>query len=204
VREPAVFLLDEPLSNLDAQVRDSMRTELKKLFRGINATVLYVTHDQTEAMMMSDFLVVMDGGAIRQTGEPTHVYQNPTHRFVAEFIGTHRINTLTGRLENGRFQSADGRIAFDTTIRKQGEVLLEIRPERLSFGTQEDVKLNGETVLVEPMGSSNLISVKVGKNELKMFLTRRPSEGEHLSLSFSSRNALFFDPHSGLRLQPGP
>ncbi len=204
VREPAVFLLDEPLSNLDAQVRDSMRTELKKLFRGINATVLYVTHDQTEAMMMSDFLVVMDGGAIRQTGEPTHVYQNPTHRFVAEFIGTHRINTLTGRLENGRFQSADGTIAFDTTIRKQGEVLLEIRPERLSFGTQEDVKLNGETVLVEPMGSSNLISVKVGKNELKMFLARRPSEGEHMSLSFSSRNALFFDPHSGLRLQPGP
>jgi ABC-type sugar transport system ATPase subunit len=204
VREPAVFLLDEPLSNLDAQVRDSMRTELKKLFRGINATVLYVTHDQTEAMMMSDFLVVMDGGAIRQTGEPTHVYQDPMHRFVAEFIGTHRINTVTGRLENGRFQSADGTIAFDTSIRKQGDVLLEIRPERLSFGTQEDVKLNGETVLVEPMGSSNLISVKVGENELRMFLSRRPGEGEHLSLSFSSCNALFFDPRSGLRLEPGP
>jgi len=204
VREPEVFLLDEPLSNLDAQVRDSTRTELKKLFREINATVLYVTHDQTEAMMMSDFLVVMDGGAIRQTGVPTHVYQNPTHRFVAEFIGTHRINTVTGRLENGRFQSADGAIVFDTTIRKPADVLLEIRPEHFSHGSQEEITLKGETVLVEPMGSTNLISVKVGENELKMFLARLPSTGERLNLSFSSRNALFFEARSGLRLNPNP
>jgi len=204
VREPEVFLLDEPLSNLDAQVRDSTRSELKKLFRGIKATVLYVTHDQTEAMMMSDFLVVMDRGGIRQTGEPTHIYQNPTHRFVAEFIGAHRINTVPGRLENGRFQSADGTIGFDTTIRTTGDVLMEIRPEHFAHGSQEDITLEGETVLLEPMGSTNLISVRVGENELKMYLARQPIEGERLRLSFASRNALFFDPRSGLRLNPNP
>jgi ABC-type sugar transport system ATPase subunit len=200
VRDPEVFLLDEPLSNLDAQVRESTRTELKKLFREIKATVLYVTHDQTEAMMMSDFLVVMDGGAIRQTGEPTHVYQNPTHRFVAEFLGTHRINTVMGRLENGRFASADGAIDFETRIRKSGEVMLEIRPEHLVPGNREDIAFQGKTVLVEPMGSTNLISVKVGENELRLFLARKPLSAEILSLSFSSRHALFFDAQSGLRL----
>jgi multiple sugar transport system ATP-binding protein len=200
VREPEVFLLDEPLSNLDAQVRDSTRSELKKLFRGIKATVLYVTHDQTEAMMMSDHLVVMDRGTIRQAGAPTHVYQDPTHRFVAEFIGTHRINTVRGRLENGRFRSADGKIAFDTTIRKTCEAVMGIRPENLDHGSREGIPLEGETVLAEPMGSTNLISVKVGENELKLFLARLPSEGERLSFSFSSGHALFFDAQSGLRL----
>jgi ABC-type sugar transport system ATPase subunit len=202
VREPEVFLLDEPLSNLDAQVRESTRTELKKLFREIKATVLYVTHDQTEAMMMSDFLVVMDGGAIRQAGDPTHVYQNPTHRFVAEFLGTHRINSVAGRLENGRFTSTDGAIVFNSLIPETGEVLMQIRPEHFVHGSQEGIALNGKTVLVEPMGSTNLVSVMVGKNELRMFLARTPSEAEHLSLSFSSRNALFFDARNGLRLRP--
>jgi multiple sugar transport system ATP-binding protein len=202
VREPGVFLLDEPLSNLDAQVRDATRSELKKLFRGIQATVLYVTHDQTEAMMMSDHLVVMDGGAIRQAGEPTHIYRNPTHRFVAEFIGTHRINTLPGRLENGRFQSADGAVVFDTRIPITSNVWMEIRPENLVLGSQEHITLQGETVLVEPMGPSNLVSVKVGENELKMFLASQPIRGAPLSFSFSSRNALFFDVQSGRRLYP--
>lgn len=200
VREPAVFLLDEPLSNLDAQVRDSTRSELKKLFRGIHATVLYVTHDQTEAMMMSDHLVVMEGGAIRQTGAPTQVYQDPTHRFVAEFIGAHRINTVPGRLENGRFQSTDGKIAFDTPILETCEALMEIRPENLVHETREEVSLEGETVLAEPMGPTNLVSVKVGENELKLFLDRPPEEGERLDLFFSPGNALFFDAKSGLRL----
>jgi ABC-type sugar transport system ATPase subunit len=161
VREPGVFLLDEPLSNLDAQVREATRSELRKLFRRINATVLYVTHDQTEAMMMSDYLVVMDGGAIRQTGQPTQIYQNPNHRFVAEFMGTHRINTVAGRVENGRFQSTDGTVVFGAPIRNSDAVLLEIRPEHLLDGSREQISLQGQTTLVEPMGPSNLVSVNV-------------------------------------------
>jgi multiple sugar transport system ATP-binding protein len=204
VREPGVFLLDEPLSNLDAQVRDTTRSELKKLFRGLRATVLYVTHDQTEAMMMSDYLVVMDAGAIRQTGEPTQIYREPTHRFVAEFIGSHRINLVPGRLENGRFQSADGTVACDAPLRTSGEVLMAIRPEDLSQEASGDISLAGEVVLIEPIGPANLVSVKVGANELKLLLPGPPIQGKDLRFSFSSCNALFFDARSGLRLNPDP
>jgi multiple sugar transport system ATP-binding protein len=202
VREPEVFLLDEPLSNLDAQVRDSTRSELKKLFREINATVLYVTHDQTEAMMMSDLLIVMEGGAIRQVGDPTHVYQDPTHRFVAEFIGTQRINMVAGRLENGRFESADGTIGFGTSIAETGEVWMGIRPEHIACENSEGITFTGETVLVEPMGPANLVSVKVGENELKLLLSRLPGAGESVRFSFSPRDAYFFDAQSGRRLKP--
>jgi len=204
VRQPDVFLLDEPLSNLDAQVRDSTRSELKKLFREISATVLYVTHDQTEAMMMSDLLVVMDGGTIRQAGEPMHIYKDPRHRFVAEFLGTHRINMVKGRLENGRFRSGDGVILLDTAIRKTGDVLMEIRPEHIACESRNGITLKGETVLVEPMGPTHLVSVKVGENEVRMFLAGLPRVGESLHLSFSSRDAYFFDAQSGLRLDPVP
>ncbi len=204
VREPEVFLLDEPLSNLDAQVREATRSELKKLFRGIKATVLYVTHDQTEAMMMSDHLVVMDRGVIRQAGEPTHIYRDPAHRFVAEFIGAPRINSVPGRLENGRFQSADGTISFDTPLRGTADVLMTIRPENLTPGSQDEIRLIGETILVEPMGPANLISVKMGQTELRLSFSRRPMEGEELQFSFSSRHALFFDAQSGLRLRADP
>jgi len=201
VREPEVFLLDEPLSNLDAQVRDATRSELKKLFRDLHATVLYVTHDQTEAMMMSDFLVVMDGGAIRQAGEPAHIYKNPVHRFVAEFIGTPHINMVAGRLEKGKFVSTDASIVFDADMEKAGEIMMGIRPEQLASGNQEDVPLKGETVLIEPMGPTNLVSLKVGENELKMFLLRSPEVGEPLNFSFSRRHAYFFDAQSGHRLK---
>jgi ABC-type sugar transport system ATPase subunit len=203
VREPEVFLLDEPLSNLDAQVRDATRSELKKLFRDLNATVLYVTHDQTEAMMMSDFLVVMDKGAIRQAGEPTHIYKDPTHRFVAEFIGTPRINMVAGRLQKGKFVSTDASIVFHADLEKEGEILMGIRPEQLAPGNQEDVPLKGKTVLIEPMGPTNLVSLKVGENELKMFLPHSPEVGEPLNLSFSRRHAYFFDAESGHRLKSG-
>jgi multiple sugar transport system ATP-binding protein len=204
VREPEVFLLDEPLSNLDAQVRDATRSELKRLFREINATVLYVTHDQTEAMMMSDLLVVMDAGAIRQVGEPAHIYRDPAHRFVAEFLGTHRINMVAGRLENGRFISADGAMGFDTAIPGTGNVWMGIRPEHIACENGEGITLTGATVLVEPMGPANLVSVRVGENELKMLLSRFPGVGESVRLSFSPRDAYFFDAASGRRLGPGP
>jgi ABC-type sugar transport system ATPase subunit len=204
VREPEVFLLDEPLSNLDAQVRDSTRSELKRLFREINATVLYVTHDQTEAMMMSDLLVVMDGGAIRQAGEPLQIYKDPTHRFVAEFLGAHRINTVKGRLENGKFRSDDGAILLDTTIGTAGDVLMEIRPEHIACESREGITLKGETVLVEPMGPANLVSVKIGENELKLFLASLPRVGEFLPLFFSPRDAYFFDAQTGRRIAGTP
>ncbi|HUL30195.1 MAG TPA: ABC transporter ATP-binding protein [Thermodesulfobacteriota bacterium] len=204
VREPEVFLLDEPLSNLDAQVRDTTRTELKRLFKEINATVVYVTHDQTEAMMMSDLLVVMEKGTIRQIGDPGSTYRDPVHLFVAQFIGAYRINLIAGRLTEGRFISDDQAITFDVQTKHQGQVLMGIRPEHLNVGAMEDVRLKGEVILVEPLGESNLISLKVGRNELRALSS---ATGElHLltTVSFASSKAYFFEAKSGIRLRSGP
>ncbi len=202
VRDPEVFLLDEPLSNLDAQVREVTRTELKKLFRDLQATVIYVTHDQTEAMMMSDFVVVMNHGTIRQTGEPISIYKNPDHRFVAEFLGTHRINLFHGRIENAKFISDDGLIVFDTTIKTQGEVLAGIRPEQIVLGTHQEISLKGTAVLTEPIGTTHLVSVRVGENEFKILTAETPHLQNQIMASFSLHDVYFFDDQSGLRLRP--
>ena len=201
VREPEVFLLDEPLSNLDAQVRESTRTELKKLFKGIHATVLYVTHDQTEAMMLSDLLVVMESGAIRQIGEPATIYRDPNHRFVAEFIGTNRINMVPGRIEGGRFISEDGSIVASAPLKNGGEVLWGIRPEHLSLGSEKEVTLRGKTVLIEPLGENSLVSVRIGENEIKVLSNEIPALHESVPVSFSPKEAYIFERQTGLRLR---
>jgi ABC-type sugar transport system ATPase subunit len=201
VREPEVFLLDEPLSNLDTQVRESTRTELKRLFKGIRATVLYVTHDQIEAMMLSDLLVVMDSGAIRQIGEPSVIYRDPNHRFVAEFIGTNRINMLPGRIEGGRFISEGGALIVNANLNTRSEVLLGIRPEHLSLGIEKEVTLRGEVTLVEPLGENSLVSVRIGENEIKLLSNKIPALNESVSVSFSPREAYVFERQTGLRLR---
>jgi ABC-type sugar transport system ATPase subunit len=203
VREPEVFLLDEPLSNLDAQVRDTTRTELKKLFKGIKATVVYVTHDQTEAMMMSDLLVVMEEGAIRQIGDPGSIYRDPDHLFVAQFIGTYRINLIAGRLREHRFISDDQAITFDVKMDYQGKVLMGIRPEHLNMGAAGDVCLPGEVVLVESLGESDLVSLKVGRNELRALSEGTGELHGSTEASFSPEKAYFFDVESGVRLRSG-
>jgi multiple sugar transport system ATP-binding protein len=204
VRDPEVFLLDEPLSNLDAQVRDITRTELKRLFKDLHATVIYVTHDQTEAMMMSDFIVVMNNGMVRQTGEPISIYKDPDHRFVAEFLGTHRINLLHGRIEKAKFISDDGLIFFDTLIKNKGNVLAGIRPEYIVLEGIKEISLKGITVLMEPVGATNLISIRIGKNELKVLTTETPAIHEPVIFSFSLNDIYFFDAQSGLRLRTSP
>jgi multiple sugar transport system ATP-binding protein len=201
VREPEVFLLDEPLSNLDAQVRETTRTELKRLFKDLRATVIYVTHDQTEAMMMSDFIVVMDHGMIRQTGEPATIYQDPAHRFVAEFLGIHRMNFLHGRIKEGRFISDDGFIIFETSIKSQSNLWVGIRPEQMVLGELRGISLKGITILMEPVGISNLITIKVGNNELKVLTNEVPAINEPVDFSFSLHDIYFFDEQNGLRLR---
>jgi ABC-type sugar transport system ATPase subunit len=203
VRKPETFLLDEPLSNLDAQVRETTRTEIKKLFKGLKATVLYVTHDQTEAMMLSDYLVVMDQGTIRQAGDPNAIYKDPTHQFVAEFVGPYRINMLSGRIEGGQFISGDGSIVFNTLVKNDQRVLVGIRPEQISLDVKEEISFIGEVVLVEPMGASNLVSVSVGENEIKILSKEAPHLQESIHISFPARDAHFFDSQSGLRLRQG-
>lgn len=130
VRDPAVFLFDEPLSNLDAKLRGQMRTELAALHKRLDATMIYVTHDQVEAMTLGDRLVLMKDGVVQQIGAPLEVYQHPANRFVATFIGSPSMNLFDGAIANGVFQGAgDAKWPVKTT--HLGECNLGVRPEDL-------------------------------------------------------------------------
>jgi ABC-type sugar transport system ATPase subunit len=195
VREPEVFLLDEPLSNLDAQIRDQTRTELKRLFKDIQATVLYVTHDQVEAMSMSDIVVVMDAGMIRQVGDPDSIYSNPHHQFVAQFVGSHRINILAGTITGGRFTSTDGTVHMALGISHEGNVSLGIRPESLRIGGEDGIQLSTQVIHVEPLGANKMVFVKTGANELKVLAPADTAvgSGDRLPVTVSPRDIFLFD-----------
>ena len=202
VREPEVFLLDEPLSNLDAQIREQTRSELKRLFKDLGATVIYVTHDQAEAMSMSDIVVVMEAGEVRQVGEPDTIYRDPRHRFVAEFVGMQRINILEGDLKNGNFVSIDESVLIPLPTSHEGRVSLGIRPEAIHIGKGMGVDLIAEVTHIEPLGPNKTIFVKIGANELKV-LVRADFEaqiGDTLNVTFSPEDIYLFDAKSGKRI----
>ena len=133
IREPTVFLLDEPLSNLDLKLREQMRTELKRLHERLRITTIYVTHDQSEALTLSDRLAVMKDGVIQQVGFPTEVYDHPGNLFVAEFIGSPSINLLKGRFNQGGIYVPGCRLRL-TGTRSEGDVIVGLRPEDILIG----------------------------------------------------------------------
>lgn len=171
VREPQVFLMDEPLSNLDAKLRVQMRTEILKLHQRLNTTVIYVTHDQTEAMTMGDRIVVMKDGVIQQVATPTDIYNHPVNQFVASFIGSPAMNFIKGRIveTDGKlfFEAANLRIRFPEdkakVLREKGyankQVTFGIRPEDIYSDNQFieanpfDSNVTAEVDVVENMGS---------------------------------------------------
>ena len=202
VREPEVFLLDEPLSNLDAQIRDQTRTELKRLFKDLQATVLYVTHDQVEAMTMSDIVVVMDAGEIRQVGDPDSIYGDPRHQFVAQFVGAHRINIFTGTITDGRFVSADGSVHMSLGVSHQGKVSVGIRPESIHIGAEDGVQLSAKVIHVEPLGANKMVFVKVGDHEVKVLAAADMAVriGDSLPVTVSPKDVFLFDADSKSRI----
>jgi ABC-type sugar transport system ATPase subunit len=140
VREPAVFLFDEPLSNLDAKLRVQMRAELARLHRRLGTTVIYVTHDQVEAMTLGDRIVLLDQGLIQQADTPLEIYRRPANRFVASFIGSPTMNFFSGRVEAGHFAVAgtDVRVDLGELSRlPPGPAVLGVRPEDLILATTE-------------------------------------------------------------------
>jgi multiple sugar transport system ATP-binding protein len=153
VRNPSAFLFDEPLSNLDAQLRAQMRIEIKRLHQSLRTTTVYVTHDQVEAMTMADRIVVMRDGHILQTGTPTELYENPVDVFTARFIGSPSMNLIAGR-RNGA----------GVVFAADGDVLIGIRPHELKVGTaheQDGVSLQGVVTAVEPLGAETLVHLDV-------------------------------------------
>jgi multiple sugar transport system ATP-binding protein len=169
VRKPKLFLFDEPLSNLDAALRVQMRAELARLHQSIGATMIYVTHDQVEAMTMADRIVVMREGHIEQVGAPLDLYRNPRNLFVAGFLGSPKMNFLDGRLK----EVSAGRATVDIGAAaplsvpvgraiEPGPVTVGIRPEHLRLAPNGSGELAGRVDVVEQLGNSTLLYIDLG------------------------------------------
>ncbi len=167
VRSQKLFLFDEPLSNLDADLRMEMRVEIARIHRELNATTVYVTHDQLEAMTLADRIVVLKDGRISQVGTPMELYERPANKFVASFIGAPRMNFLTGTLANdaggSRLEVLDARHGLGH-LGYEGEVSVGIRPEDLILGGG-DVCLPATVQLVEPLGGEALVHARLGNGQ---------------------------------------
>jgi sn-glycerol 3-phosphate transport system ATP-binding protein len=160
VRKPQVFLFDEPLSNLDAKLRVQMRVEIKKLQRDLGVTSLYVTHDQVEAMTLSDQLVVMNGGRVEQIGLPTDIYRKPATTFVAGFIGSPPMNMLSGQIEAGHVVIGDLRLAapdLPAGLAEGLKVIVGLRPEDAVVADARDRSLTVDVDFVEELGATRLL-----------------------------------------------
>ncbi|AOS61770.1 ABC transporter ATP-binding protein [Actinoalloteichus hymeniacidonis] len=175
VRNPKAFLMDEPLSNLDAKLRVQMRTSVSKLQKKLGTTMVYVTHDQTEAMTLGDRVVVMRGGAVQQIGSPQFLYDHPANLFVAGFIGSPAMNFLTGEIADDTLRTPLGSVRITDRIRRlleqskaPREVILGVRPEHFEDASHVDESLRGqgglftaEVDVVESMGSDKYVYLAV-------------------------------------------
>jgi multiple sugar transport system ATP-binding protein len=204
VRDPQVFLFDEPLSNLDAKLRVQMRTEIRELHLRLKTTTVYVTHDQIEAMTMADKIVVLNGGRIEQVGAPLELYDRPANVFVAGFIGSPAMNMLTGRVTGGMVDTAGARLPLPSGAApgEGAEVVYGVRPEHLLLG---DSGLAGTVAVVEPTGSETHIVARVEGREVTAVsrerVTVRPGDAVRLAPVASAVH--LFDKASGQRLQGG-
>jgi multiple sugar transport system ATP-binding protein len=201
VRRPQVFLFDEPLSNLDAKLRGQVRTEIKRLHQAIGTTIIYVTHDQVEAMTLADRIVILKGGEIEQVGTPDEVYNTPASVFVGGFIGSPAMNFARGTIRGGE-------VAFDggatIPLHQHGigkaaglegrEVIVGIRPEHF-VPAGDGHALSGRVQVVEPLGSDTLIHFALGSSNLtaRVAPEMRPSPGETLSIGVDPSRVHLFD-----------
>ncbi|SIQ35714.1 carbohydrate ABC transporter ATP-binding protein, CUT1 family [Rhizobium sp. RU35A] len=215
VRNPAVFLLDEPLSNLDAKLRGTMRAEITKLHKRLDATFIYVTHDQVEAMTMADRIVVMKDGHIQQVDTPQNLYDRPVNMFVAGFIGAPQMNLMPATLQQqgGRFTvSVDGQVlplprGFDESRLAPyagGEVVLGIRPENFhelvpgDIDPENTAPFQAVVELAEPMGSEIHLNLVAGLRSVigRVSPRFRPRIGDAVTLTADMTNAQLFDPRT--------
>ena len=198
VKQPHLLLLDEPLSNLDASLRLSMRTEIRRIQRELGVTTILVTHDQIEATTMADRIVVMNAGRIEQEGTAEDLYERPETLFVASFIGSPPINLFDGHAEGGAIKIHQGTMALATPL--NGPVVLGIRPESL---TVNGSGMPARIVAVEPMGREVLYTAESALGIIR-FLEAGPdarhAEDDNIALSFSPDDGLLFDKTSGRRL----
>jgi len=228
VRQPAAFLFDEPLSNLDAKLRVEMRRELKELHRRLGATMIYVTHDQVEAMTLGDRIAVMDHGVLQQVGSPSEVYHKPANRFVASFLGTPGMNLLEGELveENGQFQFRASGVQLTLAENQRPEVkpsssrkiVLGVRPEDILLTEESSADCpqagRGQVELVESLGDTGYVHIRLpgdaaGSDAMPRITAKANGavlngdlETRPVPMAFRASSLHWFDTATGLRLSP--
>jgi multiple sugar transport system ATP-binding protein len=201
VRNPEVFLFDEPLSNLDAKLRVQMRTEIRELQQRLGTTTVYVTHDQVEAMTMADKIVVMNGGRIEQVGTPLALYDQPANLFVAEFLGSPGMNLLEGRIEREgrpRFVVGDAAFPLDAAALPAGDAVLGFRPEHLRI---VEHGVAARVVAVEPTGLDTILIIELDGHHITGIFRQRFAlrPGDRIEVSVAPEHIHLFDRVSGDR-----
>ena len=210
VRDVDVFLFDEPLSNLDAKLRSDLRVEIKRLHQRLKNTMIYVTHDQIEAMTLADRIAIMKNGVIQQLDDPHTIYNRPVNLFVAGFIGSPSMNFLKGSLEGSSLAIENTSISlggyqFDKQPSTRTDVVLGIRPEHVSVGDDArkmPFQVESEIEIVEPMGADTIAWTKIGGQSMTF---RAASEvnlqpGQKVTIGFDPGRGSVFDAASGNRL----
>jgi len=205
VREPRLFLFDEPLSNLDAELRVAMRVEIAKLHRALGTTMIYVTHDQTEAMTLADKIVVLRDGSIEQAGSPEELYEDPDNIFVAGFIGSPRMNFLSGALSS---KSGIAQLDLDTgpnlklgsiemlSSAKDGKASVGVRPEHMLVGEKGDLNFEVKVDVVENLGGRYFVYAQTLNEEniiYEMRTSNVPKPGELVTIGAKLSDCRFFD-----------
>ncbi len=189
---PAIFLLDEPFSNLDAAFRAYMRAELKRIQSEVGQTMVYVTHDQVEAMSMADQIAVMNLGVLQQFGSPQEIYNSPANRFVAGFVGSTQMNFLPAH---------EVPIELPVHARNGRSVTVGVRPENLSLVAPDSAEatLKAKVNLVEPLGAKDVIHVTIDHQDVRVIATpgMRPRIGEQVGIVFDRQRLHVFDDETG-------
>lgn len=199
VRGPEVFLFDEPLSNLDAELRLEMRVELARLHKELGTTMIYVTHDQVEAMTLADKIVVLNDGRVEQIGTPMELYTNPKNRFVAGFIGSPAMNFFNLERKDGNLISSQLTSLKIKNLKSNNEIIAGIRPNDIKLKKTGDMNID----LVEELGGVTYLYLS-GKNNLKLVVEYRdkiiPKINAKVGLQIKEADLLYFDKKSGSRI----
>ena len=194
-RNPKVFLFDEPLSNLDAALRSEMRVEISKLHKKLNSNIIYVTHDQIEAMTLADRIVVLNKGNIEQFGTPSEIYSDPNNIFVAEFIGSPKMNIIKINKEqitnSNTLKLFNNNITFEN-FKFEDDIYLGIRPEDISLKKDHEIQLSVKIDLIENLGFEKIIYSKVSDDQIIIKSSENINE-KSVIISFSKDKVLFFD-----------
>ncbi len=207
VRHPQVFLLDEPLSNLDAKLRTSTRTEIARLHRRLKTTMIYVTHDQVEAMTLGQRIVVLDRGVVQQIDEPMRIYERPVNLFVAGFLGNPAMNFFRGRVRDSALAGDGTELTTKALEVHHGrEIVAGIRPEDLQVGdgadTAQGIRLKATVDLVESIGNEAYIHARAGGWNViaRTSPYNLPASGEQIALHATPERIHLFDAQTGARL----